>query len=226
MPSVIFDLDGTLVDTSGDLIAAANMCFQSLGHGDLLDPKDDMLTAFAGARAMLRLGFERIGQADIDDMVEQHFAILVEFYRLNIDRHSIVYPDVETTLQRLLSKGYKLGICTNKPESLADNLLRKLNIRHYFGSLVGADTLPRKKPHPLPYRAAVENAGGRVSHSCLIGDTITDRDTARAAGVPIVLVTFGPAGQGISTLDPDALLHRFTDLEDVVLDLVGPPQTT
>ena len=87
--------------------------------------------------------------------------------------------------------------------------------------LRGADTLPQRKPDPAPYIAAVERAGGAVGESVLIGDTVTDRDTARAAGVPVILVTFGPDGDGVAKLAPDALLHGYGDLLDVVKDVIG-----
>jgi phosphoglycolate phosphatase len=219
--TVIFDLDGTLADTSADLIAAANACFRSLGHGDVLHPSDDAVTAFRGGRAMLRLGFERVrpdfGEADID----AQYPRLLAAYEDGIDRETRLYPGAEAAVRALRSAGYATGICTNKPERLAEILMARLGVRDLFGSLVGADTLAHRKPHPAPYVASVERAGGAVARSVLIGDTVTDRDTARAAGVPVVLVSFGPGGPGAEALEPDALLGNFSDLGAVVARLIG-----
>ena len=106
----------------------------------------------------------------------------------------------------------RVGICTNKPEGLAETLMQRLGVRHLFGSLIGADTLPVRKPDPAPFTEAVRRAGGDPGRSVLIGDTDTDVKTARAAGVPVVLVAFGPEGPGIERLRPDALLERYEDL--------------
>ena len=222
MQTVIFDLDGTLADTSGDLIAAANACFRALGHSDPLHPVEDALTAFHGGRAMLRLGFERIGaggEADID----REFPNLLIHYGADIDRHTQIYPGAIEAVKRLIATGYAVGICTNKPEALAEQLLRCLGIRDLFASMIGADTLPTRKPDPAPYLAAVRQAGGNPARSLIIGDTATDLNTARAVGVPCVLVGFGPEGQGVARLEPDAMLDHFDLLQDVVERLIGAP---
>jgi phosphoglycolate phosphatase len=219
--TVIFDLDGTLADTSADLIAAANDCFRGLGHGDVLHPVADAATAFRGGRAMLRLGFERVRPDFTEADIDAQYGRLLASYEGGIDRETRLYPGTEAAVRALRAAGYATGICTNKPERLADLLLARLGVRELFGSLVGADTLAHRKPHPAPYAAAVERAGGMVARSVLIGDTVTDRDTARAAGVPIVLVTFGPAGGGAEALEPDALLAHFDDLGSVVARLIG-----
>lgn len=211
MRTVIFDLDGTLADTSADLIAAANVCFQALGHGAQLDPATDALTAFHGGRAMLRLGFSRLGRASEAD-VDTQYPVLLAAYAETIDRETRLYPGAVNAVEALRQAGFRVGICTNKPEGLADLLLCRLGVRGLFGSLVGADTLPVRKPDPAPYRLAVTQAGGDPARSILIGDTETDRKTAQAAGVPVALVTFGPEGAGVARLAPDALLDHFDDL--------------
>lgn len=220
MKTVICDLDGTLADTSADLIAAANACFVSEGHDALLDEEADKLTAFHGGRAMLRLGFSRIGIND-EGKVDAHYPSLLQHYADNIDAKTRLYPGVTEALEHLRSSGHLLGVCTNKPAGLAETLLCKLDIRHLFGSMIGADTLPVRKPDPQPYFAAVRGAGGEVANSLLIGDTETDVKTARAAGVPVVLVSFGPEGSDISRLGPDAMLSHYDELGRVVSEVMG-----
>ncbi|MFZ1728259.1 MAG: HAD-IA family hydrolase [Albidovulum sp.] len=211
MRTVIFDLDGTLADTSADLIAAANACFQGLGKGDMLDPLTDALTAFHGGRAMLRLGFARLGAGD-EAEVDAQYPVLLSAYEREIDRHTVLYPGAVDAVVALRDAGFRLGVCTNKPERLAEILLTRLGVRDLFGSLVGADTLPVRKPDPAPYRLSVARAGGVVGRSMLIGDTETDRLTGSAAGIPVALVTFGPEGGGVARLKPEALLADFASL--------------
>lgn len=220
MKTVICDLDGTLADTSADLIAAANACFVTEGHGMLLDEEADKLTAFHGGRAMLRLGFSRIGVED-EAAIDAQYLRFLDHYAANIDVKTQLYPGVHDAMEKLLGAGYRLGVCTNKPAGLAERLLQRLEIRGYFGSMIGADTLPVRKPDPAPYVAAVREAGGDPAASLLVGDTETDVKTARAVGVPVVLVSFGPEGDGVSRLNPDALLPHYADLGRVVAELIG-----
>ncbi|MGV8986273.1 MAG: HAD-IA family hydrolase [Cypionkella sp.] len=220
MRIVVFDLDGTLADTSADLLASANACFTALGHGDLLGPAD-ALTAFHGGRAMLRLGFSRLEKPWTEADVSREYPKLLSAYAEGLDVETRLYPGAVQAVEALRSLGYATAICTNKPEGLAVELVRRLGISHLFGALVGADTFPVRKPDPMPYLAAVERAGGSLARSILIGDTQTDRDTARAAGVPIVLVTFGPEGEGVSRLQPDALLQHYDHLPALAERLIS-----
>lgn len=210
--TIVFDLDGTLADTSGDLIAAANWCFEDLGYGQMLDPLTDAATALRGGRAMLKLGFGRAdpgaGAAEID----REYPRLLAAYADCLDRETTLYPGAVEAIEAMRSDGWTATICTNKPEGLAEELVQRLGVRDLFATLIGADTLPTRKPDAAPYVASVERAGGTVARSLLIGDSITDRDTARAAGVPIVLVSFGPAGGDMAALEPDALLDGFAAL--------------
>lgn len=214
MRTVIFDLDGTLADTSADLLAAANACFRSLGLGDLLGP-EDAGTALRGGRAMLTLGFERVegfGPAD----VSEQYPRLVRFYEDAICEDTRLYPGTLEAVERLRAAGYRTGICTNKPEHLSEVLMDRLGARHLFDSLVGADTLPVRKPDAEPFREAVRRAGGDPSRACMVGDSDTDRATARAAGVPAILVTFGPSGAAMAALEPEVLLSSFEELWEAV----------
>lgn len=221
MRTVIFDLDGTLADTSGDLIAAANACFESLGRDIALDPEADKATAFRGGRAMLRLGFDRLGETRDDASLLSEYAMFLEIYGRNLNRISALYPGAEQALRQLADEGYRLGICTNKPEALAETLMRSLGVRELFGSLVGADTLPVRKPDPAPYVESVTRTGGAVGRSLLIGDTVTDRDTAFAAGVPFVLVDFSFDSEDGQALESDATLPGYDALAETVSRLIG-----
>lgn len=220
MRTVIFDLDGTLADTSGDLIAAANACFRDLGLGDVLDAEQDAATAMRGGRAMLTLGFQRTGSHGAQE-IDRQYPNLLRYYGEALDIHTVMFPGAVDAIGDLRANGYRVGVCTNKPEGLADPLLQSLGVRHLFQSLIGADTLATRKPDAAPYVAAVEQAGGEVSRSVLIGDTDTDRKTGLAAGVPVILVSFGPEGQGVHDLNPEGVLDDYSALMGEVQRLIG-----
>ncbi|WP_134678918.1 HAD-IA family hydrolase [Paracoccus ravus] len=221
--TVVFDLDGTLADTSGDLIAAANACFSGRGLGPLLDPVADALIAFHGGRAMLRAGYARIAADTLlpPGAEDEDYPRLLEHYAGCIAQHTRLYPGTARALDLLAEAGHRLAVCTNKPEALAEILLRELGIRDRFAALIGADTLPVRKPDPRPYAAAVAGAGGEIARSFLVGDTETDRKTASAAGVRVALVAFGPEGEALSRLAPEAMLGHFDELPALAQDWLG-----
>jgi phosphoglycolate phosphatase len=220
MRSIIFDLDGTLADTSGDLVAAANHCFRQMGAGDQLSAADAG-TALRGGRAMLTLGLERMGQVPDADILDRYYPILLEAYGAEIDTHTVFYPGALDAVAALRDMDFKVAVCTNKPEYLARQLMQRMGALDLFGALIGADTLPMRKPDPEPLREAARRAGGDPARALMVGDTITDHSTARAAGVPSVLVTFGPNGADMPALRPDALLHDFADLPAIAARLLA-----
>lgn len=218
MTAVIFDLDGTLADTSGDLLAAANVCFRNMGLGDVLTGADAGV-ALRGGRAMLRAGLARVDQLD-EAVVDQYYTMLLEAYGAAISTHTTLYPGAMEAIAILKSHGHAIGICTNKPEALAEQLMADLGVRDQFGSLVGADTLAVRKPDPEPLFEATRRLGVDPRACLLVGDSDTDRNTARAAGVPSVLVTFGPSGEDMAALEPEALLEDYAALPSVVAALL------
>lgn len=219
MPTVVFDLDGTLADTSGDLLEAANACFRDLGLGNLLTA-EDRGTALKGGRAMLRLGFSRVTGFD-ETHVDAQYQQLLEAYANAIDNHTFLYDGAMKAVADLKAEGYKVAICTNKPEGLAETLLQSLGVRHEFASMLGADSLPVRKPDPEHLLETVRRAGGDVTRCVLVGDTVTDRDTSKNAGVPSILVTFGPGDENVRDLAPEGLISHFDELLSEVRRLIG-----
>jgi len=215
MRTVIFDLDGTLIDTSADLIAAANACFRHRGLGDVLDPVADAAIAFRGGRAMLTEGFSRSGAGGPAE-VEEDYDKLLTAYGAAIAIYSTPYPGAWQAVEMLKNRGCAVGICTNKPEGLAKSLMDEMGTSHVLPVLVGADTLPVRKPDPEPLWEVVRRNGADRDRAVLVGDTETDVKAARAAGMPVILVSFGPEGPGIARLNPDAMLDHFDDLPDLV----------
>ena len=223
MHGVVFDLDGTLADTAADLIAAANAVFVHLGHGPVLEPwRDAQVAMQGGGRAMLNYGFKGLGIAKSEQEIEALYPLIISSYGENLCVHSTLFDGCKEALQTLEGAGIALGVCTNKPGALAVPLLHELGIAHHFGALIAADTLAVRKPHPAPYLEVVNRLGVDVNNTVLVGDSVTDRETARAAGVASVLVTFGPLGEQVRSLDPDHLLGHFNDLGDLVADIFAP----
>jgi len=219
MRTVVFDLDGTLADTSGDLLAAANSCFRGLGLDDLLTVADSG-TALKGGRAMLRLGFSRVTGYG-EDEVDRQYQALLDAYALAIDTHTVFYPGAMEAVRALKDDGYVVAICTNKPEALAHTLLTSLGVRDEFAAILGADSLPVRKPDPEHLFETVRRAGGNIDKSVLIGDTVTDRDTSKNAGRPSILVTFGPGDDDVRDLKPEGLIGHFDELHGEVRRLIG-----
>jgi phosphoglycolate phosphatase len=220
MRTAIFDLDGTLADTSGDLIAAANATLREAGITGELATGQDEATALRGGRPMLRLGLERAGQGIDETFVEALYPRLLEHYGRAVAHHTRLYDGAEAALVVLAAAGWRLGICTNKPQRLADLLLATLGVSGLFRAVLGADALPVRKPDPRHLTETILRAGGATSSAVMIGDTPTDRDAARAAGVPCVLVGFGPEGAGVVALDPIAVLGHYDELPDMLETLL------
>ena len=221
MRTVVFDLDGTLADTSGDLLDAANAVFEARGMGAVLEHPKDAATALRGGRAMMKLGFERRGVAFTEADIDAGYPILLEAYAAQIADKTYLYDGARAVVTRLKAAGYKVAVCTNKPIALAEQLLKHIAFYDVFDAVIGARTLPVSKPDPAPYILAVEQAGGDVGKSLLVGDTATDRKTSTAAGVPSVLVTFSPAGNTVQELFPDETIDHFDALDAVVAKLIG-----
>ena len=216
---VVFDLDGTLADTAPDLATALNHTLASLGRPPIGAEAVRHMIGH-GARALLRKGLAATGGAS-EELVERGFATFLDFYGANICRGSRAYEGVETCLESLREAGARLAVCTNKPESLTHLLLQALGWQGRFDAVVGGDTLPVRKPDPAPLREAIARAGG--GSAVLVGDSITDADTARAVGVPFVAVSFGFSDRPAEALGADAVIGGFDALIPALARLISAP---
>lgn len=211
----IFDLDGTLADTAGDLLAAANVALAP--HGlPALDPVADRAVAGRGGRSMIRRSLEIAGR-DPDctteqPLIDRMYPVLLESYAKALAVQTQLFDGVEACLHALSGQGWRLGVCTNKPEHLAVPLLAQLGVGDRFGAILGADTLPVRKPDPEHFAETARRIGADPARSVMIGDTITDLKTARAAGVPCILTSFGFADAPLADLSPDAVVHHFSEI--------------
>lgn len=214
--TAVFDLDGTLVDTSADLIEGANLQLSALGLRGRLDPVADAGVSGRGGKAMLRLGYERSAVRFDEGDVDAAWPGFIDAYETVIARKSRFFPGALDAVEILRRDGWRIAICTNKPERLARLLLEALGALHRFDALVGADTLPLRKPDPAPFHRSVRDAGGAPGAAVMIGDTVTDRRTAAAAGAPCVLVDFGTSADDVKMLEADAVIDDFAALPAVL----------
>ncbi len=209
---VVFDLDGTLADTSGDLLAAANRRFEELGHPAPLHA-DDRNLAHAGGRAMLREGAVRLGLDDPERFAEAGYLALIEHYRGALSVHTKLYDNALNVLDALKDSGWLMAVCTNKPVDLAEPLLVQLGVRPYLGAVIGVNSMPERKPDPKPLLESIRLAGGVPERAVLIGDSATDYHAAKNAGVEILLVDFDDTQIGETYPDADAV-RDFIALEN------------
>jgi len=215
MRGAIFDLDGTLADTAADLLAAANAVLGPRGLPQL-DPGADRPIAGRGGRAMIRASQARAG-IDPDSLAaiavaDAIYPDLLVAYEAEIDRETRLFDGVEVVLETLADGGWRLGVCTNKPERLAEILLSRLGVRGAFGAVLGADTLLVRKPDPEHFRETARRIGADPRRSVMLGDTATDLKTARAAGVPVILTRFGFAAKPLASLAPDAEIGHYDEI--------------
>jgi phosphoglycolate phosphatase len=205
---IAFDLDGTLADTAPDLAAALNHALAEIGRPGI--PPESVRNLIGhGGRALLRRGLAASGEAP-EALVEEGYPILLDYYGAHLCEGTAPYPRINAALDSIEAAGAALAVCTNKPEGLAVRLLDALGWQGRFAAVVGGDTLAVRKPDPAPLREAVARAGG--GRAVLVGDSITDADTARAAGVPFVAVGFGFSDRPVEALGADSVIQDYGEL--------------
>jgi phosphoglycolate phosphatase len=203
---LIFDLDGTLVDSAPDLATALNGLLAELGQPPLAETTvRAMVGDGAGVLVQRGLAASGLAEADQPSALKRFLAL----YRDCLIDRTRAYPEVEATLERLQAEGHKLGVCTNKPFDPTQRILSALKLDRFFGSVIGGDSLPRRKPDPEPLLAAIEGLGGTTGTAVMIGDSANDVLCARAAAVPAILI---PSDYGNPAEDADLKLSRFSEL--------------
>lgn len=215
----VFDLDGTLVESGPDIVRAMNHVLESEGVPTLTMDEVRPLIGH-GAVALITRGFKTAGHPLPEDRIDEMRQLFLDYYAANIADHSHAFPHVEDTLVRLKAQGAILAVATNKPQVLADGLIGALGLTPFFGSVIGADTAPSKKPHADHVFMAIERAGGRADRAVFIGDSRTDERAARNAGLPFILYPFGYR-EADEDLQPDALLEDYRTLPDLAASLLS-----
>lgn len=208
--ALIFDLDGTLVDTAPDLHAATNHVLSTLKRRPI---SLEQVRSFVGhgARALIARGCEATGDPVDPRAIETLYQEFVIHYAANIASNSKPYPGLLSLLDRCKMHGLVLGVCTNKLESLSVRLLEALDMSKYFGAVVGPDTIGVAKPDPRPYAETLSRMGRANAPSLMFGDSETDIRTGQNAGVPVIAVTFGYTPQHVSAFGPTHMIDHYDE---------------
>jgi phosphoglycolate phosphatase len=218
MLTIVFDLDGTLIDTAPDLISTLNLILA--GEGLPPVPYDEARRMIGGgAKGMIAKALDAEGRPETKVELDRLFAAFVEHYAAHIADRSLPFPGLETTLDRLAAQGRRLAVCTNKLEWLSVRLLNTLKLARHFAAICGQDTFGVMKPDPEMLRQTILRAAGDPARAIMVGDSGTDVRTARAAAVPVIAVDFGYSEVPIATLRPDRLISSFADLPAAIRDI-------
>jgi phosphoglycolate phosphatase len=229
-PTIVFDLDGTLVDTAPDLVATLNTILAREGLPPLAFAAARNMVG-GGARHMIERGLAAApslpspasrgglgwGTAEVERLCGQ----FIDHYAAHIADHSRPFPGVEAALDELLRGGCRLAVCTNKLEWLSRRLLGALGLADRFAAICGADTFGVQKPDAAILHGTVARAGGRSDRAIMVGDAITDIAVARAAGIAVVAVDFGYSETPVAELAPDRIVSSFDRLPEVVFALLA-----
>ena len=221
MPSlqaVIFDLDGTLIDTVPGIARAVNDVLQTADCPPVAVERVAGMVG-DGVRVLLERAFAAGGRVVGAGELDRHAIRLSALLEADPPTPSDVFPAVSDVLQQLDEDGVALGVCTNKPESPARAALQACGLEVLIGAVVGGDTLRERKPSPEPLLAAIGALGAAPGRSVMVGDNHNDVGAARAAGVPVVAVTYGYTHGRAEDLDADALIDRFDDLPQALAQI-------
>jgi phosphoglycolate phosphatase len=220
-PLVIFDLDGTLIDTAPDLVASLN---HTIAAADLEPVTYDDLTHLVGqgARVMIRRAFDLRGRTIDEDEVEPLLDRFLAHYKQEMPGASRPYRGLIEALDRLSHAGFMAAVCTNKLEELAIPLIHKLGLAERFPVITGGDTFPVRKPDAAHILGTIDRAGGDRRRSVMVGDSINDILAARNAGIPSIAVTFGYSDVPVAQLEPDHIIVDFAELTTGLVEhLIG-----
>lgn len=217
--TIVFDLDGTLIDTAPDLIAAVNHILEVQGHHPLEEALLRPVISFGG-RHMIETGLVLRGQEPSKHEVDHLFLRFIAYYSANIAVHSRPFPGLLDVLDNLAARGARLAVCTNKREDLARQLLNELGMMDRFAALTGRDTFPVHKPHPGHLTNTIAKANGDPARAVMIGDSDTDVQTAKAATIPVIGVTFGYTDVPVTELGCDAVISHYAEFEAALARII------
>jgi phosphoglycolate phosphatase len=221
-PLVVFDLDGTLVDTAPDLVGALNFVLDREGLSPLPMASARQMIG-AGARRLIERGLEAEGRTMGREDLDRLTADFIAYYADHIADQSRPFEGLENALDTLSERGFRFAVCTNKLEWLSKLLLDRLQLSGRFSAICGADTFGVSKPDPTMLRQTVARAGGELAASIMVGDAGPDVGVARRAGIPVIGVTFGYTEVPIADLKPDTIIDAMRDLPQAVDRFIPTP---
>jgi phosphoglycolate phosphatase len=210
-PLLVFDLDGTLADTAGDLVAALNVVLAHQGLAGVEFAQARPMVG-GGARTLIERGLSAHGIKVSESRLDEMLADFLAHYEAHIADETALFPGVARVLDRFEAAGFKFAVCTNKVEYASVLLLTALGIAGRFRAICGKDTFPVSKPNGEALLQTIARAGGDRGRAVMIGDSKTDIDTARDAGVPVVAVNFGYTSEPIDSFKPDRVIGHYDEL--------------
>ena len=217
---LLFDLDGTLIDSAPDLARSVNYMLRSINHSEFSDEIIDSWVG-NGAQTLVKraLSGSKIIDENIDnDLFKKSLSIFLEYYKNNLCVKTTPYPNVKTTLESLKSDGYKLAIITNKPFDFIEPILKELELDSFFELFIGGDSLSEKKPSPLPLQYMCEKFKIKPRNTLMIGDSKNDILAAKAANIQSIAVSYGyNYGEDIRVYEPDLTVDNFADILEAIL---------
>jgi len=218
MLTIVFDLDGTLVDTAPDLISTLNLILAREGLPPVAYDAARRLIG-GGARRMIERAVAAEGRTLAEAELDRMFQTFIAHYAAHIADRSRPFPHVEAALAHLAEAGHRLAVCTNKLEWLSLRLLDALDLTRHFAAICGADSFGIQKPDPQMLRLTVARAGGEATRALMVGDSTTDVRTSRAATVPVIAVDFGYSDVPLATLAPDRIISSFAELPEAIREI-------
>lgn len=217
--TIVFDLDGTLVDSAPDLIGTLNVILEQEGIAPL--PLDEARPFIGhGARRLIERGFAAQGHPAPAERMPELFERFIAHYNQHSADLTRPYPGVVECLTAMKAAGARLAVCTNKLTGLSVPILEKLDLAGFFNAVIGADSAPAPKPDARHLTHTVEAAGGRIERAVMVGDASTDAGAARAAKVPLILVSFGYTEIPAADLAPDILLDHYDQMANACIRLL------
>jgi phosphoglycolate phosphatase len=220
--TIVFDLDGTLIDTAPDLAEATNHVLSTL-RLERVNELEIRPFVGHGALAMIDGAVKAHGRKLSEQELHDLFEVFIVYYTAHIADRSAPYPHVVAALDGLKAEGATLAVCTNKMEAQARAVLEALRLDGYFSALTGRDSLHAYKPNPQHLIGTIALAGGRPNKSVMIGDSETDIRTAKAAHIPVIAVSFGYSVDPVLSFGPDAIIDDYRDLRAAIGKLAGLP---
>jgi len=210
-PTIIFDLDGTLVDTAPDLLDSLNHCL-ALARMDRVDEARLRGYVGMGGKVMIERAFAAQGRPLAEEHLAELLAAFLEHYSDNMPGRSLLFPGVDAAMGRFEAAGWTLGVCTNKYEAMSRKLLLGLGLDKRFAAICGQDTFAFRKPDPRHLVETIRLAGGDPQRAVMIGDSRTDIDTAKSAGIPVVAVDFGYTDRHVREFEPSLVISHYDEL--------------
>ena len=214
-PIIVFDLDGTLVDTAPDLLASLNHCLGLAGLQPV-DPQELRRFVGMGGRVMIERAFDAQRKALAAGQMDSLLEAFLDHYGGNLPGESAPYPGVVAAMDRFAEAGYLAAVCTNKYEALSKALLGALGLTERFRAICGQDSFAFRKPDPRHLLETIAQAGGSPGRAIMVGDSQTDIATAKAAGIPVVAVDFGYTDRHVREFEPS---HVISHYDELTLDL-------